>query len=537
MSRQKLALRLAIVVLSVLLAGGFAAAQAQQTKQARQPSQAKKTEQSNQAPDDQPRKIKAERGDAYTRWVNEDVAPIITEAERKAFAKLETNEEREQFIKIFWSQRDPDPDTEENEYREQYYERIAYANEHFSSGKPGWKTDRGRIYVKFGKPDEIESHPAGGSYQRPSYEGGGSIATYPFEKWFYRYLPGVGSGIEIEFVDPSGSGEYRIARDSSEKNAMAHVPGLGSAAFQESSYRREQDSPFAQAELRRNLDAPPEIERRDLDGSTGTPTIDDNPLDFDIRADYFKVSDGRVLTAFTIQTENKDLSFKDSGGLQTARLNIFGRIVTVTDRRVGAFEDSVTTNATVAELTEAKERRSAYSKAVVLGPGHYRADVVVRDTVSGATGTRRFGFHVPKYENNKLATSSMILAVKLESLEGKDAVGQFVIGQTKVIPNLTGLFRQGQPVGVYLQVYNAGIDQTTLRPSVDVEYVLLKDGKEIHKQVEDWKGISDSGQRLTLARLIDTRGLVPGEYEMKINIHDGVSGQALAPVAKFTVVR
>ncbi len=537
MSRRKPALQFATVLLSVLLASGFAASQAQQSKQARQATKAKQTKQSNQTPDDQPRKVKAERADAYARWVNEDVAPIITEAERRAFEKLTTNEEREQFIKIFWGRRDPDPDTEENEYREHYYERIAYANEHFSSGKPGWKTDRGRIYIKFGKPDDVESHPAGGSYQRPAYEGGGSTATYPFEKWFYRYLPGVGSGIEIEFVDPSGSGEYRIARDANEKDAMAHVSGSGSAAYLESSYRREQDSPFAQAELRRNLDAPPEIERKDLDGSTGSPTIDDNPLDFDIRADYFKLSDGRVLTAFTVQTENKDLVFKDSGGLQTARLNIFGRIVTVTDRRVGAFEDSVTTSATVAELTQARERRSAYSKAVVLGPGHYRADVIVRDTVSGATGIRRFGFQVPKYEDNKLATSSMILAAKLESLEGKEAADQFVIGQTKVIPNLTGLFHRGQPVGVYLQVYNAGIDQTTLRPSVDVEYALLKDGKELYKLVEDWQGISDSGQRLTLARLIDTRGLAPGEYELKIRIHDRVSGQVLAPAAKFSVVR
>ena len=528
MSAQKLALRFATVVLSLFIAAGFAASQSQQTKRATQAGQ------SSQSPDDQPRKTKAERTDAYTRWVNEDVSTIITESERRAFDKLTTTEEREQFIKIFWGQRDPDPDTEENEYREQHYERIAYANEHFSSGIPGWKTDRGRIYIKFGKPNEIESHPAGGPYQRMSYEGGGSITTYPFEKWFYRHIPGVGSGIEIEFVDPSGSGEYRIAREASEKNAMAHVPGAGSGA--ESRFQREQDSPFAIITKLRDLENPPEIQRNNLSGSTGGPTIDDNPLDFDIRADFFKLSEGRVLTAFTVQTENKDLVFTDSGGLQTARLNIFGKIVSVTEQRLGAFEDSVTTSATVAELTQARQRRSAYSKSVVLGPGHYRADVIVRDTGSGATGVRHFGFQVPKYEDNKLGTSSMILAVKLENMEGKDAFGPFMIGQNKVIPNLTGQFQQGQPVGVYLQVYNAGIDQTTLRPSVDVEYALLKNGKEIYKQVEDWRGISDSGQRLTLARMIDTRNLVPGDYELTIRIHDRVSGQALSPASKFTVV-
>ena len=372
-----------------------------------------------------------------------------------------------------------------------------------------------------------------------SYEGGGSTTTYPFEKWFYRYIPGVGSGVEIEFVDPSGSGEYRIARDSNEKDALAHVPGFDRTFVESlnSGYRREQDSPFAKIEQLRDLEKPPEIERSNRGGNTGGPTIDDNPLDFDVRTDYFKLSDGRVLTAFTVQTENKNLVFKDSGGLQTARLNIFGKIVTVTDQRVGAFEDSVTTSATVSELSDAKERSSAYSKVVVLAPGHYRADVTIRDVASGATGVRQFAFQVPKYEDGKLATSSMILAAKLESMEGKVATGPFAIGQTKVIPNMTGLYHRGQPVGVYLQLYNAGIDQTTLRPSVDVEYALLKDGKEIGKLLEDWRGIGGSGLRLTLARMLDTENLAPGEYEVAIHIKDRVSGQSLTQAAKFTIMR
>src|SRR5882724_6911 len=164
---------------------------------------------------------------AYKDWIEKDVAYIITDEERKAFKRLATDEEREQFIEAFWRRRDPDPDTEENEYREQYYERIAYANEHYTSGIPGWKTDRGRIYITFGKPDEVESHPSGGNYERPSYEGGGSTTTYPFETWFYRYIEGIGSDVEIEFVDPSGSGEYRIARSPDEKDALLHVPGAG----------------------------------------------------------------------------------------------------------------------------------------------------------------------------------------------------------------------------------------------------------------------------------------------------------------------
>ena len=154
-----------------------------------------------QDPSEKPRNVKPEIKKAYKDWLEKDVAYIITDEERKAFKKLETDDERERFIEEFWRRRDPDPDTDENEYREEYYERIAYANEHYASGIPGWKTDRGRIYIMYGKPDETETHPSGGAYNRESYEGGGSTSTYPFERWFYRYLPGVGSGIEIEFVD------------------------------------------------------------------------------------------------------------------------------------------------------------------------------------------------------------------------------------------------------------------------------------------------------------------------------------------------
>src|SRR5215831_10949703 len=130
---------------------------------------------------------------ALLRWVDEDVQYIITGEERAAWKRLKTDEEREQFIEQFWLRRDPTPDTIDNEYKDEHYERIAYANEHFASGIPGWKTDRGRIYIMYGKADEIESHPAGGPYDRPSYEGGGTTTTYPFEVWWYRYIEGIGS--------------------------------------------------------------------------------------------------------------------------------------------------------------------------------------------------------------------------------------------------------------------------------------------------------------------------------------------------------
>jgi GWxTD domain-containing protein len=502
------------------------------------------------------RNVKPELKDAYKRWLNTDVAYIITKEEKKAFQALQTDEERENFIENFWRRRDPNPDTEENEYREEYYERIAYANEKFSSGIPGWKTDRGRIYIAWGKPDSIESHPTGGAYDRPSYEGGGSTTTYPFEVWWYRHLDGVGDGLEIEFVDPTGTGEYRIARNANEKDALLHVPGAGLTTAEQlglsdkgdrisginaagANYMREQDMPFRRMEIENNLMRPPQVKFSDLAGIAGgdSGVLDNNPLNFDLRVDFFRQSDDRVITAFTVQANNKDIQFKPSGGLERAQLNIFGRITAVSGKRSGIFEDSVTTTASHEELTEARDRKSVYQKAIALTPGTYRVDVVVRDVGTGNRGIVNLGFTVPKYDEKKLSTSSMILASKLRSTNDRDIGGQFVIGNAKVIPNLSGVYKQGDAVGVYLQVYNAGIDQTTLRPAVEVEYVLSKGGKEILRQPEDWSGLSDSGQRLTLARLLPTDRLPLGEYELKVVTKDRVGGQVIENKGKFTITQ
>jgi GWxTD domain-containing protein len=537
--------RLAVALLTLAFAAPSGLAQKNKNKNGNQ----------NQDPMEKPRNEKVELKKAYKDWLEKDVVYIITDEERRAFKKLQTDDERERFIEEFWRRRDPDPDTDENEFREEYYERIAYANEHYASGIPGWKTDRGRIYIMYGKPDETETHPSGGAYEREPYEGGGSTSTYPFERWFYRYLPGVGSGIEIEFVDPTGSGEYRIARNPDEKDALLQVPGAGLTLAEQMglsdkgqrianlggignpNYMRQQDSPFERLQMLTDLFRPPQIKFNDLASAVNTPVIEDNPLSFDVRVDFFRQSDERVITAFTIQTDNQNLVFKDSGGLQQAQMNIFGKITHVSGRRAGIFEDPVITTATPEELAEAKERKSAYQKAVALAPGRYRVDVIVRDIASGATGVRHVGFEVPKYDPAKLSTSTLVLAAKLEGLGDQPAVGMFTIGNVKVIPNVSGTYHRGTPVGLYMQIYNAGIDQTTLRPSVDVEYALLKDAKELGKQMEDWRGNSDAGQRLTIARLIDSRGLAPGDYTAEVRVRDRVSGQSLVQTAKFTILR
>jgi GWxTD domain-containing protein len=489
----------------------------------------------------------------YKRWIDEDVRWIITDEENKTFKSLKTDDEREQFIEQFWLRRDPDPDTDENEYREDYYQRIAYANEKYTSGIPGWKTDRGRIYIMFGKPDEVESHPSGGSYDRPTWEGGGTTSTYPFEIWWYRYIEGVGSDVEIEFVDPTGSGEYRIARSPDEKDALLYVPNAGltlseqlglSSKADRIAYgmfggggnnnqmfgQRAKDQPFEKLDLLAKLQRPPRVKFNDLAAlanESELPKASFDVLNAQLYITQMRVTESAVLTSFTVQMENQDLVFKDVGGIQQAAVNIYAKITNAAGRRMGQFEHLVTAASTAEALEATQKISSGYMQNVVLQPGIYKIDLVVRDVNSGKTGIRKQGFEVKRYEEGKLATSTMILASSIYPLSGRLATGMFVFGSLKVVPNATSTFTKNQSLGIYMQVYNVEIDQATLRPSVDIEYVISQKDKDILRLKEDGKnGLSTiNSQQMTLAQLIPLKDFKPGFYDVQVIIKDNVANK------------
>jgi GWxTD domain-containing protein len=513
-------------------------------------------------------KQKAELKSVYKKWLDEDVLYIITDEERKAFKALKTDEERDQFIEQFWLRRDPDPDTPENEYKDQYYERIQYANEHYTSGVAGWRTDRGRIYITFGKPDEIESHPSGGSYDRPSWEGGGSTTTYPFETWWYRYIEGIGSDIEIEFVDPSGSGEYRIARSPDEKDALLNVPGAGLTLAEQLGMSnkadriggyygsqsaqgrglfgtRAKDQPFERLQLYTDLMRAPATRFPDLRVKADMPEIASDILPFSVRTDFFRLGSETVATSFTIQFDHTDLSFKNQGGIYSAEVNLYAKLTSLSGRNAGSFEDTIQTGRFNEEqLPQAQAMKSVYQKNVALMPGRYKIDVVARDITSGKTGILHHSFEVPRYQEKQLATSSIILASSVEPLDqSKVPFGQFIIGRYKVKPFVSGIYKPGMNLAMFLQVYDAEMDQATLQPALKVEYIVSKGGQELVHVLEDGKtkqGIVDlKGQQLVLARSIPIADKLadPGTYTVTVKVTDLVTNKIVTPTAQFTVSR
>jgi GWxTD domain-containing protein len=151
-------------------------------------------------------KEQAEKATPYKLWLNEDVVYIIADVERAAYLKLTTDEEREHFIKQFWEVRNPTPGSAENAFQVEHYRRIGYANKHFGtrSGRQGWQTDRGYIYIVYGPPDEIDSHPLGA-------DTGTSQPPYPFEDWRYKHVDGVGDGVSVRFIDRTKTGDFHVA--------------------------------------------------------------------------------------------------------------------------------------------------------------------------------------------------------------------------------------------------------------------------------------------------------------------------------------
>jgi len=504
-------------------------------------------------------KLKKELETPYRKWLNEDVSYIITDEERSAFKRLQTDEEREQFIEQFWLRRDPTPDTLENEFKEEHYRRIAYANEHYASGIPGWKTDRGRIYITFGPPDEIESHPSGGTYERPPEEGGGTTSTFPFEQWRYRYIEDLGNNIIIEFVDPTMSGEYRMTMDPSEKDALLYVPGAGLTLMEQmgmsdktARFNRtdgthlgvpfggetQSMNEFNRLEQFAKLQKPPAIKFHDLEAYI-TSKVTFNTLPMRVQVDYFPITDASVLTAFTIQFNNKDLEFKSTEGVQRAAVNILGRITSMTRRPVSNFEETVEVLSPKEMLQDYAKQRSIYQKIIPLAPGTYRLNVVAKDVVAGSIAPFELRIDVPRLDPDKLSSSSLVLADVLQKMPTNSiGAGQFVIGDSKVRPRLDDIFKREEKLGIYLKVYNFGADENTHKPEGQVEMIVVKSGSNetIIDVTEDLSQYPDaSSSQVTIERNLPLKDLSPGQYTIQLKVTDKKNNQVLTPSAKFTV--
>ncbi len=518
----------------------------------------------------QQKELRQELKGPYKTWLTEEVPYIITDEERKAFMSLSNDEEREAFIENFWQRRNPNPDSPENEFKEEHYRRIQYANDHFAAGKPGWKTDRGRIYIMWGQPDSIDSHPSGGMYERPMDEGGGETSTFPFEVWHYRYLEGIGENVDIEFVDTCMCGDYHFTIDRSEKDALLHVPGAGLTEYEEMNHQdktdrfkgngienlgngpmgsEQQGKEFDRIEMAAKLFAPPPQQFKDLDIDldefNSTHKLLGGPVfPFDVRTDYVKVTDGMDLVPITIQINNSDVTFVTKDGVSKGMVNILGRVTTIMHKTVQTFEDTADIEEPAELLEKARTGKHIYWKELPLPPGLYRLDIAIKDVNNpDHIGIYGRALNVPFFEDEKLGASSLILADQMYTVPSRQIGGDsFIIGNTFVRPRVADnpttpvSFNRNQGLNFWMQFYNLGIDEATKSNSATVTYeVADSTGTVILQKELTSKDLGPHSDQLTVEKTLDIAGLSPGRYKVTVKIDDAISKQEIAQSAPFVV--
>ncbi|MFH1965962.1 MAG: GWxTD domain-containing protein [Acidobacteriota bacterium] len=501
--------------------------------------------------------------DYYGKWLNEDIKYIISDEERSVFNSLTTPEEKEQFIEQFWFRRDPDPRSAENEFKIEHYRRIAYSNEKFTSGDPGWMTDRGKVYITWGPPANIMTRPTGGFYVRPIEEGGGTTTVYPYEKWTYHFIEGLGPNVEMEFVDPTESGEYKLAVYDWEKDSGTFHPGVGQTLDElmgtqtradraqltpatggaqysmRDLFRRRWDNPFNRYERYATVMSSPITKYQDLQEIVKV-RIDYHNLPFELKEDYFKLNEERELVPITLQVKHRDLTFKKEGQFNVARMAIYGLVQSLTNRVIAEFEDDLVIRYTDDELEKGLLKSAVYQKVLLLERKlRYKVDFVVKETNSGKTGIIRKAIVPPPYKGDSLQVSTMLLSDQIEVLtEIPDQDEMFVIGDVRILPRLSKQFNNTMPLGVYLQVYNAELDQSTLEPALKIIYTLSKDGETI-QQIVDEDGQSMqffSGRRVVLMKNLSLSGLKPGKYRVEVDIEDALKDEEINLRDDFEVI-
>ena len=426
-------------------------------------------------------------------------------------------------------------------------------------------TDRGRIYIVFGPPDEIESHPSGGQYERPIDEGGGSTSTYPFEDWRYRHIDGIGEEVIIEFEDDCMCGAYEMTMDRSKKDALLMVPGAGLTLYEEMGMASKVDrftggglerlgtgpggatmqqaKQFDRLEQFAKLNQAPAVKFKDLEEVVRTH-ISYNLMPFDVRTDFVRVTSDTVLVPVTVQIKNRDVTFANKDGVQHGVVNIFGRITGIGGKVAQTFEDTVTADIPAELLPKEVENSKIYWKAVPLRPGRYKLDVVVKDVNGDRMGTWSRGIQVPTFDEDKLASSTLIVADEVQPVPTTSVgTGMFVIGQTKVRPRVAAadgkpaIFKRSQKVNFWMQVYNLAVDEKTHKPSATFEYDIVNasTNKPVVHAVDSSDTMGNVGDQVTLQKAVAAAKLDPGVYRIQIKINDNISKQTLDPSATFAV--
>ncbi len=501
--------------------------------------------------------------DYYEKWLNDTVVHIIAHDERAVFEKLTSPVEKENFIEQFWRRRDPDPRTMINEFKEEHYRRIAYADDHFSSGLAGRNTDRGRIYIMHGPPADIESFPAGGRYDRTLEEGLGTTIVFPFERWRYRNLEGIGSNIIIEFVDQSMTGDYKLAYHPDEKDLMDDkgFGGMKLAEIEGWTDRSERwlrhGYPMLDASGAGDwLQVQKYFDRLRVTTATMGQTkgkYDDlkkfvrtrvsyEPLPYRLRNDQLELNGEEVLVLLTLEVPKKELNFKPGGAATaTATLDLYGVVTNMANQHVAEIDQEIAVHVATDELAGGLNDLSLHQVVLSLDRGQrYKLELFLQDLDSGKVGSKTLAINPFRPRDEGLGASTLLLSDHVRQLGYvPEQYEMFVMGDLLVRPSVSRSFDGENPLWVYLEIYGLELDSASSKPSIKADYYILKNGQIVF-EIHDSLGKSvyfSSYRRTMLLQRFPLARLKPGKYTLSAQIADRIGGNSTTREEKFTILK
>lgn len=477
-------------------------------------------------------------------WSREDAWYIITPEERSAYKMLRNDEERDNFIEVFWRRRDPTPDTIANEFKDEHYRRIVYANQLFSGHVVGWKTDRGRLYIMFGPPDSIDFSTLGAFSLREPY------SSVPVEVWHYNYLEGIGLNVVFGFADKCGCDDPHLQLGGPDPEPLKQqfadlavnnpLTDLSKTAAKEQNANTHQQGIYEVVGPIKS----PEVRFKNLE-EVVTSKIRSNLLPFQAMTRAVRATEFSDWIDLTLQFQKKNLALKQLDGKLSTNLHLFARFITVTGRVAATVEEQINDVADTDEAQSATDGLLQFSRGVPLPGGRYRLDVAVEDVGADKIGTWSAGIVVPNFYADQFGISPLILADQIDTpkVHVYPISGELYIADTRIhpivpaSPGMSAVFHQGQPLGLFFQVYNLSQEKNPQKSDRFIGYKMVDadTGKTVVDLKEPTDKLGEGGEQITVRKFLSTASIPKGEYSLCVTVGDRVSQRTASSTARVQI--
>jgi len=296
---------------------------------------------------------------------------------------------------------------------------------------------------------------------------------------------------------------------------------------------RTKDSPFQKAELMMRIGKAAALRYTDLKKLV-TTSVEYHTFPYQVATDFIQINPDSYLVPVTLVFDNSEISWRQGGIGWQSTLQVYGSVTTLTKRIVFEFDDDIDLKRSAEQYSSVQAQYGTYQRKLVLKPGKYRLDLIVKDTVSGKVGTQATSLEVPKPPDALLNTSSMILTKEIEATD-QEIVDPFVLGPFKMLPQVDRRFTNSDFLGFYVEIYNFELDQASQTPDMEVLYGIAPAGKEPERFSTMRRGIGQASDRLYVARMVQLNDLAPGRYQLICKIHDKVKNESITLQERFRI--